>query len=84
MPKWTVDGVTYHSNAPDPKRNIYTAPMITVAPSIRKGYFALTARECQLQRFHKSLVEINSMLLGHGYIKTGEEGDKQFYSKATF
>lgn len=82
MPQWTIDGVTYHNNAPPPLKNIYTAPMITVAPSKKGGgKIALTARGHQTVRLLRSRIEINSILIGHGYVKTGEEGNKQFYSK---
>lgn len=82
MPKWAANGGIYHSNAAPNLKNIYTAPMITVKPSVKgNGFIALSAKGHQVCRLLKSPTEINSILIGHGYIKTGEEADKQFYSK---
>lgn len=82
MPTFRRGDFICHSNAPPPKLYIYNAPMITLQQSKAGPHYVIVAPRCNSIPFkNKSKIEINSILIGHGYMLTGTDGGKDFYSK---
>lgn len=86
MPTFVCGDFICHSNAPPPRKNLYTAPMIKMKPNDRSGFTLNAIGNYQRKNFkYRSFAEVNSILIGNGYMLTGEETKQgkhiRFYSK---
>lgn len=88
MPTFRRGDFICHSNAAPPKRNLYTSPMIIMIPNSRSGFFLKSPSKGVYQGInlkYKSYVEVNAILIGNGYMFTGEETKDgkhyRYYSK---